>query len=112
MGADIIDFTGYKYAKKARKQDSHTYDTLMYALGKEAQRRLAKETIKTTNLEWISVSERLPEPGSRRWFAVVLLHVGSQKSISGSQCVNGQWVHICDGFVDVTHWAELPKELP
>jgi hypothetical protein len=102
--ANIIDLTGYRYARQAKKQSSHTYDAFMYALGESVK--------KTTNLEWVSVSERLPEPGSRRWFAVILLHVGSQKSISGSQFVNGQWAHIRDAFVEVTHWAELPEELP
>jgi hypothetical protein len=110
--SNVIDLTGYRYARQAKKQGSHTYDALMYTLGKEAQRRSAKEAIKTSTLEWVSVSERLPEPGSRRWFAVILLHVGSQKSISGSQFVSGQWAHIRDAFVEVTHWAELPEELP
>jgi len=107
---NIIDLTGYRYARQAKKQSSHTYDAFMYALGKEAQGRLAKEATKTTTLEWVSVSERLPEP-SNRWFAVILEHVGCQRSISGSQFVNGQWAHIRDAFVEVTHWAELPKDL-
>jgi hypothetical protein len=100
---NVIDLTGYRYAKRAKKQDSHTYDALMYALGESVK--------KTTTLEWVGVSERLPEPGSRRWFAVILEHVGCQRSISGSQFVNGQWAHIRDAFVEVTHWAELPKDL-
>lgn len=101
--SNVIDLTGYRYAKKAKKQDSHSYDALMYTLGKSAK--------KTTTLEWISIEERLPEP-SRRWFAVVLEHVGGMKSISGSQCINGLWPHCKDIFSRVTHWAELPKELP
>jgi hypothetical protein len=104
----IIDLTGYRYAKKAKKQDSHTYDALMYTLGKEAQRRLAK---RTSTLEWVSIEDRLPEP-SNRWFAVVLEHVGGMKTISGSQCVGGDWAHCRDVFSRVTHWAELPEELP
>jgi hypothetical protein len=100
---NVIDLTGYRYARQAKKQDSHTYDALMYTLGKSVKR--------TTTLEWIGVSERLPEPGSRRWFAVILEHVGCQRSISGSQFINGQWAHIRDAFVEVTHWAELPKDL-
>jgi hypothetical protein len=83
----------------------------MYQLGKEAQRRLEEKTAKTTTLEWIGVSERLPEPGSNRWFAVILEHVGCQRSISGSQFINGQWAHIRDAFVEITHWAELPKDI-
>jgi hypothetical protein len=120
--SNVIDFTGYRYAKKARTQDSHTYDALMYALGKEAQKQLERENSEreaqrrlekdTSTLYWVSVSTRLPEPGSRRWFAVILEHVGCQRSISGSQFVNGGWAHIRDAFVQVTHWAELPEELP
>jgi len=108
MGS-IIDLTGYRYARKTKKQDSHIYDALMlYALEKGAQKRLTK---KTTTLEWVSIEERLPEP-SNRWFAVVLEHVGGMKSISGSQFISGEWAHCRDVFSRVTHWAELPKELP
>ena len=120
--ANIIDLTGYRYARQAKKQSSHTYDAFMSRLWKEAQRRLEIETSEreaqrrlerdTSTLYWVSVSTRLPEPGSRRWFAVILEHVGCQRSISGSQFVNGQWAHIRDAFVEVTHWAELPEELP
>lgn len=97
--SNVVDLTSYRYMKQARNQDSHRYD----ALGESVK--------KTTTLEWVGVSERLPEPGSRRWFAVILEHVGCQRSISGSQFINGQWAHIRDAFVEVTHWAELPKDL-
>jgi hypothetical protein len=89
MGS-IIDLIGYRYAKSV------------------GAHKLPK---KTTTLEWVSIEQRLPEP-SRRWFAVVLEHVGGMKTISGSQFISGEWAHCRDVFSRVTHWAELPKELP
>jgi hypothetical protein len=99
----VIDLTGYKYAKQVKKQDSHCYDALMYALGKSVK--------KTTTLEWIGVSERLPE-GEIRMLAVIVRCVGNLKPyISGSAfSVEGGWRH-CNSAETVTHWAELPKDL-
>jgi len=109
--ADIIDLTGYRYARQAKKQSSHTYDAFMYQLGKEAQGRLAKEATKTTTLEWVSVSERLPV-GESRMFVVLVRCVGNFKPyIMGSTWLEGRWLH-CNSAETVTHWAELPEELP
>lgn len=108
MGADIIDFTGYRYARRAKKQDSHTYDAFMYTLGKEAQRRLEKET---STLYWVSVSERLPA-GESRMFVVLVRCIGNLKPyIMGSTWREEKWLH-CNSAETVTHWAELPEEFP
>lgn len=100
---NVIDLTGYRYARQAKKQSSHTYDAFMYALGESAK--------KTTTLEWVSVSERLPK-GESRMFVVLVRCIGNLKPyIMGSTWLEGRWLH-CNSAETVTHWAELPEKLP
>jgi hypothetical protein len=100
----VVDLLGYKYAKKANS--SHSYDALMYNLFiKQPQK-------KTTVIEWTNVSNRLPRGNSNQWFVVLLEAVGGLRTIGSSQFINGEWLQIREGLVLVTHWAEMPKELP
>ena len=100
----VVDLLGYKYAK--RGNSSHSYDALMYSLFiKQPQK-------KTTKIEWTSVSDRLPSGNSKQWYVVVLDFIGSIRTIGSSQFINGEWLQIREGLVLVTHWAEMPKELP
>lgn len=101
----VVDLLGYKYAKRAMKQDEHTFDALKYLFAKQMQK-------KTTVIEWTSVSERLPESGSGKWFFVLIDNLGSFRTIGSSQFVCGEWLQVPEGFVSVTHWAEMPEELP
>lgn len=100
----VVDLLGYKYAKK--ENSSHSYDALMYSLPiKQPQK-------KATKIEWTSVSDRLPSGNSKQWYVVVLDFIGSIRTIGSSQFINGEWLQIREGLVLVTHWAEMPKELP
>lgn len=99
----VVDLLGYKYAKKA--SDSHARDALKYLFAKQAQK-------KTTVVEWTSVTDRLPRGDTKGWFVVLLEAVGSLRTIGSSQFINGEWLQIREGLVHVTHWAEMPKELP
>ena len=100
----VVDLLGYKYAKK--RNSSHSYDALMYSLPiKQPQK-------KATKIEWTSVSDRLPRGDTKGWFVVLLETVGSLRTIGSSQFINGEWLQIREGLVLVTHWAEMPKELP
>lgn len=99
----VVDLLGYKYAKKA--SDSHTFDALKYLFAKQRQK-------KTTAIEWTSVSDRLPRGDTKGWFVVLLETVGTLRTIGSSQFINGEWLQIREGLVLVTHWAEMPKELP
>lgn len=103
----VIDLLGYKYAKKANRvrEDSHVVDALRYLLTKQSQKR-------TTNIEWISVANRLPSGNINQWYVVVLDFIGSIRTIGSSQYINGEWLQIREGLVCVTHWAEMPEELP
>ena len=100
----VVDLVGYRYAKRVQN-DPHTLDALKYLFAKQMQK-------KTTVLEWVSVAERLPESGSRKWFVVLIDNLGSYRSIGSSQFVHGEWLQVREGFVSVTHWAEMPEELP
>lgn len=99
----VIDLLGYKYAKKANVL--HAYDALHYLFAKKKQDR-------TTVIEWTSATERLPRGDTTQWFVVLLECVGSLRTIESSQFINGEWLQIREGLVLVTHWAEMPKELP
>jgi hypothetical protein len=101
----VVDLLGYKYAKSAMKQDEHTFDALKYLFAKQMQKN-------TTVIEWTSVNDRLPESASRKWFVVLIDNLGSFRTIGSSQFVYGEWLHVREGFVSVTHWAEMPEELP
>ena len=101
----VVDLLGYKYAKSGMKQDEHTFDALKYLFAKQMQK-------KTTVIEWTSVTDRLPESGSRKWFVVLLKHVGGLKIIKSSEFFCGEWLQKNDAFSIVTHWAEMPEELP
>lgn len=63
-------------------------------------------------LQWISVSDRLPPDTTKDWFVVLLDNMGCLKTIGSSQYIYGDWLQIREGLVLVTHWAEMPKELP
>ena len=99
----VVDLLGYKYAKKAN--DSHARDALKYLFAKKAQK-------KSTVIEWTSVTDRLPRGDTKGWFVVLLEVVGGLRTIGSSQFINGEWLQIREGLVLVTHWAEMPKELP
>jgi hypothetical protein len=99
----VVDLLGYKYAKKA--SDSHALDALKYLFTKPPQK-------KATKIEWTSVSDRLPRGDSKGWFVVLLETVGTLRTIGSSQFINGEWLQIREGLVLVTHWAEMPEELP
>lgn len=99
----VVDLLDYKYAKKENR--SHSYDALKYLFPKQAQK-------KTTVIEWTSVADRLPRGDTKGWFVVLLEVVGSLRTIDSSQFINGEWLQIREGLVHVTHWAEMPKELP
>ena len=99
----VVDLLAYKYGKKA--SDSHVRDALKYLFAKQRQK-------KTTAIEWTSVSDRLPRGDSKGWFVVLLETVGTLRTIGSSQFINGEWLQIREGLVLVTHWAEMPKELP
>ena len=103
----VVDLLGYKYAKKAidKTKDCHAYDAFMYQWFKSAKKH-------TTKIEWTSVSDRLPSGNSKQWYVVVLDFIGSIRTIGSSQFINGEWLQIREGLVHVTHWAEMPEELP
>lgn len=100
----VVDLLGYKYAKKGNS--SHSYDALMYSLF------IKRPQKKATKIEWTSVSDRLPSGNSKQWYVVVLDFIGSLRTIGSSQFINGEWLQIREGLVHVTHWAEMPEELP
>jgi len=100
----VVDLLGYKYAKRAMKQDEHSYDALMYLFPKQIQK-------KTTVIEWVSVADRLPESESRKWFVVLIDNLGSFCTIGSSQFGYGEWLQRPELSV-ITHWAEMPEELP
>ena len=102
----VVDLLGYKYAKANRvREDSHNLDALKYLFAKQSQK-------KATKIEWTSVANRLPSGNSKQWYVVVLDFIGSIRTIGSSQFINGEWLQIREGFVHVTHWAEMPEELP
>jgi len=100
----VVDLLDYKYAKKGNS--SHSYDSLMYSLF------IKRPQKKVTKIEWTSVSDRLPNGNSKQWYVVVLDFIGSIRTIGSSQYINGEWLQIREGLVHVTHWAEMPEELP
>lgn len=98
----VVDLIEYKHAKS---QDSHVNDALKYLFATKKQN-------KATVIEWTSAAERLPRGDTTQWFVVLLEAVGSLRTISSSQFINGEWLQIREGLVLVTHWAVMPKELP
>lgn len=111
----VVDLLGYKYAKKAidKTKDCHAYDAFMYQWFKsEQQKRLMLAKKNTTKIEWTSVSDRLPSGDSKQWYVVVCDFIGSLRTIGSSQFINGEWLQIREGLVLVTHWADMPEELP
>jgi hypothetical protein len=67
---------------------------------------------KATTIQWMSISDRLPPGNTKGWFVVLLETIGSLRTIGSSQYINGDWLQIREGLVQVTHWAEMPEELP
>jgi len=91
---------------------NHTAWQIFDALNKN---RVAKDRVADASnviIQWISVSDRLPPGNTKGWFVVLLDHLGCLKTIGSSQYINGDWLQIREGLVAVTHWAEMPKELP
>lgn len=91
--------------KAGKASDSHAHDALKYLFAKPPQK-------KVTKIEWTSVSDRLPRGDTKGWFVVLLETVGSLQTIGSSQFINGEWLQIREGLVHVTHWAEMPEDLP
>lgn len=103
----VIDLNDHRHQKRFAKERGYKLDAL-----KELAVTLLQKEQKPTELRWIDINERVPE-SSRRWFVVLLEHIGGLKTIESSQFINGEWLQFHkNGFSIITHWAEMPKELP
>jgi hypothetical protein len=104
----IINLMEYKAARASRICGEQGR---LNALKDLVIKHLCNKPVTQTTLNWINVQERLPESG-KEMLAVLVESLNGKKWISHSQFVNGEFIHGKGGFMIVTHWAKLPKDLP